>query len=179
MKLDYNDYVRLPNDGKIHEIVDGKHYNHPAPGIKHQIISYNIEIIFGPYVRKKKLGFWLSAPTDVVLSEYDIVQPDKIFISKKRKHIITESNIRGVPDMLIEITSATDPAYDRGTKMKIYNRYKVPYYLIVDAQDNTVEIYKHIGGRYKIFGKFGKGDEFKIDIFPELKISVDDIFEDT
>ena len=175
MKLDYSDYVRLPNDGRIHEIIDGIHYNHPAPRIKHQIISHNLEMIFGPYVRG--LGTWLDAPTDVVLGPHDIVQPDKIFISKEKAHIITELNIQGVPDLLIEITSAVDPGYDRETKMKLYDRYKVKYYLIVDAQMEMVELYRHTGNEYEMLGRFGKKDKFNINIFPGLEISVEQVFE--
>ena len=39
MRLSYEDYALLPDDGKIHEIIDGDHYMSPAPGTYHQKIS--------------------------------------------------------------------------------------------------------------------------------------------
>lgn len=58
IKLTYEDYKRFPQDGKIHEIIDGNHYNHPAPRIKHQIISLNLDINFAPYINERRLGRW-------------------------------------------------------------------------------------------------------------------------
>jgi Uma2 family endonuclease len=179
IRFTYEDYVRIPQDGRIHEIIEGVHYNHPAPRVKHQRISRNLERIFLPYITEKKPGEWFDAPIDVVLSKYDIVQPDKVFISKKREGIITDLNIQGAPDIIIEITSPSDADYDRQTKMKSYARYGVEFYIIVDSQLDFVEVYRHTGGGFELSGKYRRGERFEIPIFPELEISVSDIFEGT
>ena len=45
------------------------------------------------------------APLDVVLSDYDVVQPDILFVSNTRANILTEANIQGAPDLVVEILS--------------------------------------------------------------------------
>jgi len=49
----------------------------------------------------------------VVLSNEDVVQPDIIFISKENQQIITQDNIKGSPDLLIEIISKSSAQRDR------------------------------------------------------------------
>jgi Uma2 family endonuclease len=178
MKWTYADYARLPADGKIHEIIDGWHYNHPTPRIRHQDISREIERFCEPYVRAHRAGRWLSAPVDVVLSEHDIVQPDKVFVSAQRAAIIGDAHIRGAPDLVVEITSPTDPAYDKETKFKLYARHGVPYYWIVDSQLEQVEEYRHTGGGYEPVRTWKKGDIFRPQIFAGLLIPVAELFPD-
>jgi hypothetical protein len=38
-KLTYADFVRLPDDGRRHEIIDGVHYVTAAPNIRHLIVQ--------------------------------------------------------------------------------------------------------------------------------------------
>lgn len=178
-KWTYEDYARLPNDGRKHEIIDGKHYNHPSPRIKHQVISRNLELIFSPPIAKRKLGEWFSAPLDIVLSQHDIVQPDKVFISKGKTGIITELNVQGVPDLIIEITSPSDPEYDKETKLALYARYAVNNYWIVDSQLDVLELYAHTGNGYELVKKLRKGETFEPEMFPGLKVEVADIFGGT
>lgn len=45
VKLSYDEYVHLPDDGRIHEIIDGYHYMSPAPFPRHQRISRRKRIL--------------------------------------------------------------------------------------------------------------------------------------
>ena len=176
----YEDYVRLPQDGKIHEIIRGKHYNHPAPATKHQMISMNIAIIIGNFIRENDLGFWFHAPYDVVLDKYNVVQPDHVFVSKENEKVITEKHIKGVPDLIVEITSPNDPNYDKKTKFKLYEKFKVPHYWIFDAEED--KIYEYVfdkdkkKSKYKLRKIWEKGDVFNPALFPKLKVKVNDFF---
>ena len=53
---------------------------------------------------------------DVLFSEEDIVQPDIIFVSNENRKIITKDNIKGTPDLLIEILSPGTSKRDLGIK---------------------------------------------------------------
>jgi hypothetical protein len=39
VKLTYDDFVRFPEDGKRHELIDGEHHVTPSPNTRHQRIS--------------------------------------------------------------------------------------------------------------------------------------------
>lgn len=45
VKLTYDEYIHLPDDGRIHEIIDGYHYMSPAPFLQHQRISRRKRIL--------------------------------------------------------------------------------------------------------------------------------------
>jgi len=57
-----------------------------------------------------------------------------MFISKERLHIITEKNIEGVPDLIIEIISPSSEYRDRVIKRKLYGKYGVREYWLVDPE---------------------------------------------
>ena len=56
------------------------------------------------------------APFDVFLSDTDVVQPDVLFISRARAHTLTDENVRGAPDLVIEILSPSTADRDLGYK---------------------------------------------------------------
>lgn len=174
-KLTYEDYCLLPNDGRIHEIINGEHYNHPLPTTNHQRIARRLEMIVGRYVERTRTGEWFSAPLDVLLGKFDVVQPDKIFISKENKQIVTQLNIQGAPDLLVEIIS-TDALYDKRTKLRLYERRGVKHYWIIDPQSEALYAYKLVKKKYKLLGEFRKGDIFRPELFPALKIRISEIF---
>ena len=43
----------------------------------------------------------------------DVVQPDLLFVSNERGHIITPANIQGAPDLVVEILSPSTAERDR------------------------------------------------------------------
>lgn len=78
---------------------------------------------------------------DVVLSSTEKPKPDILFISKDRLDIITENNIQGAPDLIVEILSPSTAIYDRTEKSRIYYKYGVKEYWIVDPYIKCVEIF--------------------------------------
>src|SRR5436305_12018508 len=102
-KLTYEDYLLLPDDGHRYEIIDGELFVTPSPNEKHQTAAYNLVLLIGNYLAKHKMGRLLFAPFDVVFSDYDVVQPDLLFIRRERKGILTKKNVQGAPDLAIEI----------------------------------------------------------------------------
>ena len=42
VRLTYEDFLLLPDDGKRHELIDGEHYVTPSPSTRHQRISGNL-----------------------------------------------------------------------------------------------------------------------------------------
>ena len=102
IKFTYEDY-RHTSEDKRYELLDGELIMVPAPRIAHQRSSRKIQTPLDTFVTENDLGEVFDAPCDVVLSDTDVVQPDLLFVSKERSHIINEDNIRGAPDLVIEV----------------------------------------------------------------------------
>jgi Uma2 family endonuclease len=177
-KFTYEDYVLFPDDGRRHELIDGEHCVTPAPVTKHQRISGNIFVILGTYVLKSKIGQLFAAPTDVVLSDLDVVQPDLLFIAKQRVSIITEKNIQGAPDLVVEIVSESSRKTDEMIKRKLYERYRVPEYWIVDPELESVKIYRLSDNGYSRIAELSveANDMLTSPLFPDWQLPLSLIF---
>ena len=154
-KLTYNEYVLLPVDGNRHEIIDGRHYMNAAPVPRHQAISRHIHNQLYQQIEVNKLGEVIYSPIDLQLSDVDVVQPDLVVVLAENR-IITQTRIRGVPDLVIEILSPSNRSHDTELKKQLYEQFAVPEYWIVDPDECVVV-------RFCLdeTGKFGPSIEFK------------------
>jgi Uma2 family endonuclease len=117
----------------------------------------------------------LAAPTDVLLAPTSVVQPDLLFIGNERLAILTEANIQGAPDLVVEVLSPSTAAIDRGGKMALYARYGVPHYWILDALHLSLETYEIREGEYELISQFKTDDVVKVRLFPGLAVSLADL----
>jgi Uma2 family endonuclease len=140
-KLTYEDYARIPDDGRRHEIIDGEHWVNPAPNTRHQFVSRHLQFAIFEQIEKSGRGEVYDAPFDVQLSETDVVQPDLVVVLKGNAHILTETRIQGVPDLVVEILSPSGGPHDRQRKKALYERVGIPEYWIVDPAAPCVEQY--------------------------------------
>jgi Uma2 family endonuclease len=173
-KLTYADYEKIPADGFRHEIIGREEFMTPAPNLDHQAVLLSIAALLRAHVMSKKLGRVYVAPTDVLLSMNDIVEPDVLFVSEKRVSILTEKNIQGAPDLVIEILSPSTQAEDRGPKLALYERSGVAEYWIVDPPSRTVEIREF--GMTRRTRVYKEGQSFESAILPGLMVRLADVF---
>ena len=139
LRFTYRDYLQLP-EGDRRELIEGDFYVVPAPNIKHQDAVANLGTALRGFVRSGRLGQVVWAPTDVVLSSESVVQPDILFVSNERRDIITEANVSGAPDLVVEILSPSTAERDRDLKLNLYAKHGVREYWIVDPVEETVEV---------------------------------------
>jgi Uma2 family endonuclease len=174
----YEDYLSFPEDGKRHELIDGEHFVTPAPRTKHQQIITNLHRLITPFVHTHTLGAVFSAPTDVVLSDIDVVQPDFLFISAYHTSIIAEANIQGPPDLTVEILSEGTRKTDEVIKRKLYERYGVREYWVVDPVLETVKIYRRRDNQFEPPVQLSReeGQHVTTPLLPQLHIPLEEIF---
>lgn len=148
LRLTYEDYQLIPDDGKRHELIDGEHVMSPSPNTKHQRIAGTLLTALKNFLRDHPLGEIFIAPYDVVLSDFDVVQPDLIFVATAQAAIVTEANIRGIPTLVVEILSEGNRKLDETIKRQRYEHYGIPEYWIIDPALDQVKIYRLTDGRY-------------------------------
>lgn len=116
------------------------------------------------------------APTDVVFDERNIVQPDLLIICDQNK--ITDKNIQGAPDLIVEILSPSTALKDKREKKALYERFGVREYLIVYPAEELVERFAIAdGGRYVTEEVFGWDETLPLAIFPELILNLWEVFD--
>jgi Uma2 family endonuclease len=173
-RLTYEDYCLLPDDGRRHEIIDGEHYVYPSPNTKHQTVLLNLAFVLRHDIRQRRLGRVFIAPYDVVLSSFDVVVPDLIFVSDAHKHIITDACITGVPDLVVEVVSPWNRQYDEIIKFKRYDAMGIPEYWIVDPENESVKIYRRSATGFALAPA---ADKLTTPLIPGFSVAVRDIFE--
>ncbi len=175
VRFNYHDYLQLPDD-KRYEIIDGELLVVPAPYLRHQRILRELATALCAHVKERDSGQVFFAPCDVVLSAENVVQPDLLFVTKERQGILTEANIQGPPDLAIEILSEATRQRDLHLKRKLYAKYGVREYWIVDPDAATVEVLVRGEPGYISAGVYGCPERLSSPLLPELNLPVSEIF---
>lgn len=182
VRLTYDDYCRMPA-GLRYELVEGDIRMVPSPSVRHQELSQRLERLLLEQLQDEGRGKVLDAPCDVVLSEHNVVQPDILFVAKDRLGIVGEANIQGPPDLVIEILSESTKSWDQVTKRRVYARYGVREFWLVDPETKTVEVASLIeppGGVPDLVtvATYPAGTTARGPLLPEFEVEVSHLFEE-
>jgi Uma2 family endonuclease len=180
VKLTYDDFLLFPDDGKRHELIDGEHYVTPSPSRKHQAIVWNLITMIGPYLEAHPVGRAFAAPFDVVFSNFDVVEPDLLFISNARLEVLTTKNVQGAPNLVVEIGSPGTRRRDEIIKRKLYERFGVEEYWVIDPEIETIAVYRHVGETYQRVLELTveRNDTLTTSLLPQLTLPLQQIFKD-
>ena len=178
VKFTYEDFLNFPNDGKRHEIIDGEHFVTPSPNTKHQAVCTSLTVHLGVYLQRHLIGAVFVAPFDVVFSDFDIVEPDLIYISRERAQILTEKHVRGAPDLVVEILSPGTRKTDEIIKRKLYERFGVSEYWVVDPELDTIKVYRRVEQAFARVAELSaeREDVLTTPLLPDFLVTLADVF---
>lgn len=175
-RMTYTDFCRLPDDNLVHEIIDGVHYMNPAPVPFHQKVIGMLFTQIQGYLTEHPLGEAYFAPVDILFSDYDVVEPDLVYIAREHLDILTEKNVQGAPDLLAEVLSPGTRKKDLELKYHLYEQHGVREYWIVDPGLKTVRVLRLEQGRYREAALLGHGDTLTTPLLPGLEIPLVKVF---
>ncbi|MFZ4858311.1 MAG: Uma2 family endonuclease [Desulfuromonadaceae bacterium] len=170
----YQEYEKLPENVRL-EIIDGVVYDLAAsPLVKHQVIVLKLATMFEKFFTGKPCKPFV-APLDVVLDDINVVEPDVFVVCDPEK--ITEKNIKGAPDLVIEVLSPSNIIKDRRTKKWLYEQHRVQEFIIISPMEESAERYWLVDGKYGVPELFNWDESFFSKLFPELFFDLRVIFE--
>lgn len=173
-KLGYEDYARLPNDGRRYEVLDGELYVMPAPSPLHQRLSKRVQRRLEEYFEVRGLGEVFNAPIDLILGLIDVVQPDLLVVGNPAQ--ISGRGIEGVPLLVAEVLSPSTRAHDRGVKMRRYAELGVPHYWTVDPDSERIECLRLDGGVYRLVAEASAPGTLTHPDWPGLTIDLGELW---
>ena len=173
-RLTYEDYANMPDDER-YELIDGELIMAAAPSMKHQGVGAGLFRFFLIAV-ERGLGWAYFAPVDVALSEYDVVQPDLLFVLKENAHIITEANVQGAPDLVVEILSPSTSRRDWNEKRDLYAKYGVRELWIADPDERVVWVMTLRDGVYGEPVMYGDTQTFSSATLAGVAIDLREVF---
>lgn len=177
----YEDYLRLPDDGRRYEVLRGVLFVSAAPNPVHQFALRNLVRRLSVFLEENPVGEFYLPPTDLILPHglTAPVQPDFFYVQGGEwTGMVTSRYMEGVPDLVAEILSPSTRRYDRKTKFDVYVEAGVREYWLADPLARTVEVFVLRDGAYVLFGKFSRGEHLRSEVIPGFEPPLSQIFKD-
>ena len=173
----YEDYLNLPDDGNRYEIIEGRLYMTNAPNIDHQFAVVKIVSQMEQFVSQNKLGYVLTAPFEVHLSEKSRpVQPDVLFVRAENWPGPGAKYFEGAPDLVVEVLSPSSRRTDQMIKFMAYEKAKVREYWIADPKARLVQVFSLKDEKYELNGEFVGEEVITSQVLQDIGIMADSIF---
>ena len=172
------DLDACPEDSNRYELIEGELFVSRAPGIPHQRVVLNLEIILSNYLREHPIGI-LVPGAGAIFSDYDAVIPDLAFVRNERwDQVVTGEKFTGALDLVIEVTSpgAENRRRDLLVKRQLYGKYGAAEYWVVDSDNRQIEVYRLQNQRLESAGTFKNSDDLETPLLPGFKLAVNTIF---
>lgn len=166
------------DDGNRYELIEGVLYVSTAPGLPHQLVLQNLQLELGLFLRENPIGVIVPGP-GTILSNYDAVIPDIVIIRNERwDNVTSEQRVTAAPDIVVEILSpgAENRRRDLQVKRKLYAKYGVAEYWIVDNQDRSIVIYCLENQNLENFITLRDDDVLTSPLLPGFELTVRSIF---
>ncbi len=163
------------SDSERWELIDGEAYAmSPAPATRHQKLLIRLASAFEIFFRGKPCEVF-PAPTDLKLSDTDVVQPDLLVVCEPDK--IKPTHIEGPPALVIEILSPSTELLDRGRKLDLYAASGVKEVWLVTPYPSLIEIFVLDNGTYRRAHAFTREQPFRCPSFPALQLDLNELFD--
>jgi Uma2 family endonuclease len=147
--LTFEQFCDLLHEDQKADLIKGVMYMQSPPSIPHELIFGFLFHLLGIYVRHKKLGVVLGSKSAARLGEYDGPEPDIMFITKERQHLVHHAYVDGAPDLIVEIISPSTAHIDRGQKKKQYAEFGVREYWMLDPNRQVAEFLRNQSGQWE------------------------------
>jgi Uma2 family endonuclease len=166
------------DDGNRYELIDGELYVSCAPGIPHQRVLQNLQYWLLDYLRTNPIGI-LVPGAGAIFSDYDAVIPDLAFVRHERwEEVVTDEKFTGALDIVIEIVSpgSENRRRDLSVKRKLYARYGVAEYWIVDSQNRSILVFRLRGQSLEEVATLTGDDRLSSPNLPDLRLKTSAVF---
>jgi Uma2 family endonuclease len=169
----YNDYVHW--EGRW-ELLDGHPIAmSPMPVPKHQWVASALNLEFGLAIKQKKCKRCrVYNPIDYKISEDTILQPDMLIVCGE----IRKKFLDFPPVLVVEVFSPSTVIRDKNTKFERYQEQGIHYYLMVDAEKETFELYESVNGEYHLINyNFSDPYSFTLEEDCTIQVTLNDIWQ--
>jgi Uma2 family endonuclease len=164
------------DDGNRYELIEGELYVSTAPGLPHQFALQNLQVALVNFLRENPIGRVVSG-AGAVFSNFDAVIPDLVFVRNERwSQIVANDRFNAAPEIVMEVLSpgSDNRRRDLVAKRRLYHKYGVQEYWVVDQQNQSVLIYRYTKSEEVVFKA---SDTLKSDLLPGFEISVENLFK--
>lgn len=135
------EYLQTAESLRVQELILGTLRVADSPTFRHQNLLLELAVLMRVYVGQEKLGTVCIAPLDVILDPARalILQPDLMFISNWRRHILTD-RVWGAPDLVLEVMSPHPRIGELEERIEYFARYGVRECWLIHQLSGEIEV---------------------------------------
>lgn len=172
----YDDVLNAPPH-HVAQIVDGELHLHPRPAPPHVMAAAVLGMEIGnPFQQGRggPGGWWIFDESELHLGpEPDILVPDLSgWRTERMPELPTTAYFTLVPDWVCEVLSESTRGIDRGPKMRIYARERVPHVWLVDTVNQALEVFRLDGTTYRFIASHEGGVTAAIEPFDAIELQL-------
>ena len=178
-KLTGADYLRLTppsHRGVRYQLIEGELVKMAGANDAHQVFTGRFYMQLTLQADALGIGETRLPPFDVYIDEHNTFQPDLLFVSGERRHIIASRGVTGAPDLVVEVLSESTRQRDLNVKLPVYARNGVREMLAVDLQAETIAKYVGDGQSMTLERVYSADDVLTSDVMPGVAIDLAPIF---
>jgi Uma2 family endonuclease len=172
-------YYEITVEGDRMQLVDGQIVVN-EPKAVHSILQTRLVIALGIWTRAGEGRGLAMTPTDIRMDEYNVYGPDLLWFRQER----IPADLRGypehVPDLCVEIRSASTWRYDVGAKKRIYEQGGLPELWLVDDRSYTILVYRRSSPAEPTFDvalELRGGDTLGSPMLPDFALTLEELFD--
>lgn len=164
----------FPESNEPAELWSGELVMPPAPSPIHQDTVFDFATLLRNWVDPRGLGKVYCSPIDMVLAPRRVVQPDVLFVAKKRLQIVKKA-VFGAADLVAEVISESSHERDRIKKRDLYEQHGVQEYWLIDREATTVEVLFLTRGEFELIGRWRPGESAHSQLLKGFRLKVGDV----
>ena len=146
--LTAREFLHLPMaSGKRYELLQGELFVPPSPETKNARIGRNLLFKIQTQLDAEPFGEVFIALTAVVLSKFDVVEPDLFVIKNEQQAQVKRNSFNGAPAMVFEIVSLWNRRMNMQRKALLYSKSGVEEYWMVDPEKRRILIQRLVEGK--------------------------------
>jgi Uma2 family endonuclease len=170
-------FFALPETNLPAELIDGIILQMTAPELDHQDTTGNFFFLL-KLLSQEIGGKAYIAPVNVEFDEYNVPQPDVLWLAPDSKcKPDGKKRLVGAPDLIIEVLSPSTARKDKTDKFLLYEKYGVREYWLTDPSRQQVEVWRLGDTQYMLVGTFGADESFVSIVLNGKQIDLKTVFE--
>lgn len=142
-RLTWEEFLQFGDENALAEWIDGRVIVLSSGSTQHQAIVGFLNRVIGFYIETHDLGRLFTAPYAMkLLPQRRGREPDLLFVSRERDHLIQKTFLDGAADLAIEIVSPESVERDGVQKFVEYEAAGIREYWLIDYTAQTAVFYE-------------------------------------
>jgi Uma2 family endonuclease len=162
-----------------YEVIDGDLHISSNGRLRHQIVCTRLAAVLGAWCDDTADGEAVSSPCLIFASDQGVI-PDVVWLSSERLDLALgdDGHLHAAPDLVIEVLSpgAANQQRDRELKRKLYSRYGVQEYWIIDPRAGAIEVHRREQAALQVMATLAAQDDLTSPLLPGFRLALAALF---